>query len=173
MMKGADREFVILVKGLPAGRHDMSFRVDKELFTRFGNNQVHDASVNVELKLFKGTEIIEIESFIKGDLVVECDRCLEELTLPVETKATLVVKFERGDNDIDSDEVIVLDPADGELDMSQFLYDYICLSLPIKRVHEQGKCNPEMIRMLERSNSDSSVRETGSPFDKLKDILNN
>ena len=32
--------------------------------------------------------------------------------------------------------------------MSQIVYDYICLSLPLQRVHEEGECNPEVMARL-------------------------
>ncbi|MDD3989059.1 MAG: DUF177 domain-containing protein [Bacteroidales bacterium] len=172
-MKGAEREYVIMVKGLSNGRHNLSFRVDKELFAGFGNTQILDASIVAELSLLKAAELIEIECNITGNLVTECDRCLEELTLPVETNAKLIVKFDRRESGIESDEIIVLDPAESELDISQFLYDYICLSLPIKRVHKDGNCNPDMISRLEGPDPEPAQNGVNSPFDSLNEMIKN
>ena len=38
--------------------------------------------------------------------------------------------------------------SEQELDMSQIIYDYVNLSLPIKKVHPEGECDPEMMEKL-------------------------
>jgi uncharacterized metal-binding protein YceD (DUF177 family) len=66
-----------------------------------------------------------------------------------------------------------LDPAESELDMRQFLYDYICLALPLQKVHKKGECDPEMIEKLNNLHGKSnSQQERVTPFDKLKDLMN-
>ena len=73
----------------------------------------------------------------------------------------------------ESDDVMILDPSEAELDLSQFLYDYICLSLPLQRVHPKGKCNPVMLNKLKDLGlGESADKKTDSPFEKLKDLLN-
>ena len=71
------------------------------------------------------------ESLISGSVTVACDRCLEDLELPV------VTSFE---------ESYVPDGA--ELDLSQDVYDYVCISLPLKRVHPDQGCNQETVGYL-------------------------
>jgi uncharacterized metal-binding protein YceD (DUF177 family) len=49
--------------------------------------------------------------------------------------------------------VVWIAPESGQLDLSQYLYEYAMLSLPIRKVHPDlpgGKpgCNPEMLNLL-------------------------
>ena len=37
---------------------------------------------------------------------------------------------------------------DIQIHMSQIVYDYVCLSLPLQRVHPEGECNPDTVRFL-------------------------
>ena len=62
--------------------------------------------------------------------------------------------------------------TDSDLDLSQTVYDYICLSLPVQRVHEDGGCDPETVRFLSsEDDEDLLVKDSSSPFAGLKDLL--
>ena len=56
--------------------------------------------------------------------------------------------------DVDEDDeqvgedVIVVDRNQGELDISQLIYDYVYLHLPLKKVHPDGECDPEMMEKM-------------------------
>ncbi len=173
MMNSIDREFVISVKGLSVGKHNYSFRIEKPFFDEYDNSQIINASLTANVLLLREVSWIGLESEIEGEVVVECDRCLEDLSLPVKTKANLIVKYEKRDNGFESDEVLFLDPSESELNIKQFLYDYICLSLPLQRVHPKGKCNPEMIRILNKSLTADKPEELNTPLGSLKDLINN
>jgi uncharacterized metal-binding protein YceD (DUF177 family) len=117
---------------------------------------------------------IGVTGKVTGEVVTECDRCLDELRLPLKTDVRLIVKFAKTDGEEDNDEVMILEPGEAELNLEQFFYDYVCLALPLQRVHPKGECNSEMAKKLETL----SVRVVGkeksedSPFGKLKDLLN-
>ena len=42
-------------------------------------------------------------------------------------------------------EVLWLSPSEEKLDLTQYIYESIVLSLPYQRVHPEGQCNPEMM----------------------------
>jgi uncharacterized metal-binding protein YceD (DUF177 family) len=46
--------------------------------------------------------------------------------------------------------LIVLDFEAYELDVKMNIYELISVSLPVRVVHEQGECNPEMLELLEK-----------------------
>ena len=82
---------------------------------------------------------------ITGDVTVKCDRCLADLKIPVDIQVPFSVMFaEEGA----SDEVILLDGSSSEIDLGQIIYDYVNLSLPIKKVHPEGECDPVMMEKL-------------------------
>ena len=170
-MKGPEREFIIPVKGLPVGKHRYSFSIDGQFFRDFGNSQIITGSLVADVVLARETACINLDSNIKGSVVVECDRCLEELTVPLDINAKLLIKFAKGEQENDSDEIMILDPDASELDIKQFLYDYICISLPVQAIHRDGECNPEMVKRLEKTMENSSESGGNFPFYGLKDII--
>jgi len=104
---------------------------------------------------------------------VACDRCLEQMELPIEGYERLIVKF--GESNIEeSDDVLILNENEHNLDISGYIYDYIMIRIPIKKVHKEdqngiSECNPKMIEILEKL----SERKVENRFDKLKDLINN
>ena len=45
-------------------------------------------------------------------------------------------------------EVIVLVCSQGEFDLRFLIYDYVCLHLPLKKVHQEGECDPVMMEKM-------------------------
>ena len=125
--------FVIPVKGLKAGKNVFEWHLDGEFFATFENGEILaadlDAAVEVEVDGFD----IEVRCSIDGTVTVACDRCLEDLELPVETS-------------FESDEYDGVD----NIDLAQDLYDYVLISLPMCRMHEEGECNEETVKYLSK-----------------------
>ena len=104
------------------------------------------------------------------------DRCLEDLQLPVEAHPAFSVKFgEEASSEEEmregSREILFLSASDAELDLSQAIYDYVCLSLPMQRVHAEGECNPDTVRFLGHEPVNEEAGETNSPFAALKGLF--
>ena len=173
-MKRADNsEYSIPVKGMAAGKHRFSFDIGGEFFREYENSEVIEAGLSAELDVVKSSTLMNIDGVITGNVGVECDRCLEEVFLPIEAEFNLIVKFAK-DIDEEGDEIMVIDPSEGELYLSQLFYDTVILSLPIQRVHDEGYCDPEMVKKLESLKGDSGekVEESKSPFSVLKNLKN-
>ncbi|MBP3270092.1 MAG: DUF177 domain-containing protein [Bacteroidales bacterium] len=168
-------DFIVPLNGLAQGRTEFRRSVGKEFFERFENSEILAASLDVDVVVEKSGRYIGVDSQIDGTVTVTCDRCLADLRLPVSTGFSLSVKF--GDYDSDGDEegdreVVVLPMSDTDLDLSQTVYDYICLSLPVQRVHEDGECDPETVRFLSSEDEQGQIqKDSSSPFAGLKDLL--
>ena len=170
-----NKDFIIQIKGLQIGKHEYDFPIDGSFFKNFENSQILDADLDAEVLLEKGSGWMNVEADITGYVTVECDRCLEDVEIPMDFSCSMAVKFAKDLSDDDGDEFIIMDPADGELDLTQFLYDYVCLNLPLIKVHEDGECNEEMIARLESVNAtgvkDEEEVAEKSPFGALKGLF--
>ncbi len=78
--------------------------------------------------------IMKVNCLVSGFVVTQCDRCLEDLVLKVDFEREMTVGF--GAVEVEGtgaeEDVVLIDPTQSELNMNQFIYDYICLSLPIE-----------------------------------------
>ena len=168
-------DFIVPLNGLAQGRTEFHRSVGREFFERFENSEILDAGLDVEVGVEKSGRFIGVDCEIDGDVTVTCDRCLGDLRLPVETGFSLSVKFGDPDSAVETEgerEIVILPLTDTDLDLSQTVYDYICLSLPVQRVHEEGECDPETVRFLSSEDEEERVKKDSStPFAGLKDLL--
>ena len=168
--------FIIPLNGLAAGESRFSWHAGKEFFDTFGNEEIIDADIDVSVTVEKSGRYLGADCEIDGSVVVACDRCLEDLRMPVETDVLLSVKF--GDEESSEDhqegerEIVFVPEGEAELDLSQIIYDYVCLALPMQRHHAEGECNPDAVRYL-AGGEPVEVRETDNPFAALKELMGN
>ena len=171
--------FIVPLNGLAQGQTEFRFRARKEFFERFENSEILDADLNVVVTAEKSGHFIGVDCDVDGVVTVECDRCLEELTLPVETGFRLSVKFGEepavsSDSAEGEREIVWLPESDADLDIGQIVYDYVCLSLPVQRVHPEGGCNPEAMKYLNSDHAnedDFQSKDSSLPFASLKDLM--
>ena len=167
--------FIIPLNGLATGKNESFWKVDKEFFESFENSEILDAELSVSVLVEKSGRYIGVDCDICGSVTVECDRCLDDLVLPVDTEVRLSVKFgeeEPSEEHAEGErEVVFVSQTEAELDMSQIVYDYICLSLPLQRVHEEGECNPEVMARLSGEESSAAREAADSPFASLKGLF--
>ena len=168
-------DFIVPLNGLAQGRTEFRRRVGKEFFESFENSDILDAGLDVDVVVEKSGRVIGVDCGIKGTVTVICDRCLEDLTLPVDTGFALSVRFGQTGSEGETEgerEIVVLPFGDSDLDLAQTVYDYICLSLPVQRVHEDGGCDPETVRFLSSEDDLERIqKDSSSPFAGLKDLL--
>ena len=142
--------YKLTFKGLHPGKHTFTFDIDDLFFTLFEGSEIEQGKLFSEIVLEKQSALLQLDIKIMGNVKVECDRCLDEFDAPVNYEGRLLVKFGKVTTEIDAaDEIIILDPAEDEIDLSQFLFDSINVSLPIQRIHPEGLCNKEMIKKLD------------------------
>jgi len=167
-------EMILPLNGWAAGKLEKHFAAGVEFFQAFENEEIKGADVNVVCTASKrGTDIL-LDLEISGCVTVVCDRCLENLSLPVESEASLILRTrEGGEESADGREVLVHEPSEKEVDLGQVVYDYVCLSLPMQRVHPEGGCNPDVVRFLskEASSAPAPAAAEDNPFSVLKGLF--
>jgi uncharacterized metal-binding protein YceD (DUF177 family) len=159
-------DFVIPFKGLGTGDHHFTFKIDNSFFESFEYFESERGQVNVDLDLIKETNLLDLHFNMQGVVSLACDRCLDIIDFPVKGEFRLIVKF--GEDYLEeSEEVIVIPVNESKLDVSQYLFEYINLMLPIKRVHKKlSDCNQQIIEKLENY----SKPQTDPRWDALKNM---
>lgn len=179
-----NKDYVIPFKGYKVGVHKLEFPIDKALLESVEDEEMIGAEAVAKVTMTKGASMLTLDVAISGEVTVECDRCLDELQLPVEIEDSLVVKFSEDEEGFDG-EVMWLNPADAELDMREWLYETVLLALPYQRVHDSiEECNPEMVKMfriVSEEEFDQMAEPTGTiaegeganKLEELKRLLEN
>lgn len=135
--------YTIDYTALPSGLHTFDFKVDGELFRSMESNEIKDGACDVHVCLNRSESKLDINVAISGSVVVECDRCLEDCDIPIDYSGVLTVRFSDTEHDYDGFQMWM---AHGDqLSLKQYIYESIVVSLPYRRVHAKGECNPEMM----------------------------
>ncbi len=171
-----DDKFIIPLNGLAAGKNEFSWQAGKEFFEAFENTEILDAELDVTVTVEKSGRYFGVDCEIDGSVTVACDRCLEDLKMPVETDVMLSVKFGNEETSEDHQEgereIVFVPEGDAEFDMSQIIYDYVCLALPMQRHHEEGGCSPEAMKWLTGGETEEAgTLGENNPFAALKGLM--
>jgi uncharacterized protein len=170
-------QYIIPFKGLKEGKHNFQFQIKKKFFEENETLEIPDGLLDVDVILSKKSTFLFLEISIRGEIEMVCDRCLEVFRDTLNYVGQLYVKFKEEPEEPDEN-VMFLHPNEDSLDLSQYLFDSIGLSIPIQRVHpvnadgEPG-CNKDMLSILNEHNSKNTDNEVKDPrWLKLKDLLN-
>jgi uncharacterized protein len=168
--------YSIPFSGLKEGRHIIDFEIDNRFFEKFEESEVKEGGLKADITLDKRTTHLDMIIRIMGSVRMCCDRCLEMFSHPVDCENRLLIKFSTGQDESDPD-ILYLSYGENELDLSQHLYEFILLALPIRRIHPEDSqgdstCDPAMIKKLEELRVDEA--EGPDPrWDELKKLMNN
>ncbi len=150
---------------------ECEYLLENKFFTDIDADEIQKGKVNVKLAVKKLSMMYELNFDIEGTIVVPCDRCLDDMNLPVKTANRLVVKFGKEYSE-ESDEIVVIPEEEGIINVAWFLYEFIVLTIPIKHVHLPGKCNKTMTSKLKKHTPKGTEEEEDSlDFEGDDDIV--
>jgi uncharacterized metal-binding protein YceD (DUF177 family) len=161
--------------GLTAGEHVFNYEIGDAFFKIIEESPLQKGDCNVKLIFEKEATHFVLSFTIEGNVDVECDRCTADIKYPVYNNFKLYIKFDdqrdTGTSE-DDDEMIYIPRSDSTINVAQFIYEYISLSIPMVRncdfLEEKYKnCNQEILKKLNQASSDEV---TDARWEKLKNI---
>ena len=164
---------------------EYKYQLDNQFFLELDAPEIQKGKLDVFLQVKKTAGVYQLEFQIEGKVIVTCDRCLDEMEQPIESVDTLKVKL--GNEFSEVDDVVVVPEEDGYINVAWFIYEFIALNIPMKHVHEYGKCNKDMVKKLNKhlrsdeddDNDDDDEQDDDTPqeidprWNELKKILDN
>lgn len=174
--KALSKMYSIEFKGLSQGKHSFTFDLDDKFFAKFEGSEFSRGQLRADVLLIKGEQLLELQTTIAGTIEVTCDRCLELFDLPLSYQGTLYVKIGKAGTSTD-DDIMFIDADEYQIDLAQYLYESVCLSVPIRRYHgvngtNTGDCDAEMLKRLS-TNATKSSPVIDERWNKLKALTNN
>ncbi len=170
-MGGILDKYTIDVKGLSDGEHTFNFPVEDRFFSIFPNEDTNEGTLEVIITLNKEVNTMVMGFNITGNVKVKCDRCLEYIDLPIETEETLFFRF--GEEYIETDTDTICIPFTRDVvNVAQYIYDFIMLAIPLKRVHPdkngESTCNRDMLNCINNIEQNNHIDPR---WDKLNHLL--
>ncbi|MFW0739021.1 YceD family protein [Flavobacterium sp. N502536] len=173
------KDFLIPFVGLKLGKHHFEYQISNTFFANFDYDEFQSSDIKVGLVLEKKSNMLELEFKHKGTVNVPCDLTSEDFDLPLKGKMKLIVRFGEEFNN-DNEELLILPHGEHEIDVAQYIYEMIALSVPLKRVHpgvKDGSLQTDALKKLneltvKEEKKESKQEEDIDPrWDKLKQLL--
>ncbi|MFA9190599.1 DUF177 domain-containing protein [Flavobacterium sp. FZUC8N2.13] len=173
------KEFLIPFVGLKLGKHHFEYQINNAFFENFDYNEFQNSDIKVAVVLDKKSNMLELEFKHKGTVNVPCDLTGEDFDLPIKGKMKLIVRFGEEFNN-DNEELLILPFGEFEIDIIQYIYEMIALSVPLKRVHpgvKDGSLKTEALDKLKELQVKEVVKKEDKEenidprWDKLKQLL--
>lgn len=159
------------LKSLAPGTHTFEYKLDKQFFVNMESADIHDADLTVLLTVEYNGDFYTLDFAITGEVVLICDRCLDDLHFPIDATYHIVVKYGEEYCD-DSDEVLEIPDSDPSLNVAYMIYDTVVLAIPIKHVHPLGKCNRQMSAMLKKHRAQAGDEDAELENELIDEIDN-
>mgnify|MGYP003574976975 CR=1 FL=1 len=136
------RAFRVNIAGLSNNVHTYHFDVDDSFFVHYGTGVVSEGSFDVGVTLDKRETFIDARFEIKGAARLVCDRSLDLFQHPITVDKHIVFKFGNADEEL-SDEIIMIHRDADSLELGQYIYEFIALAVPIKKLHPRYQGEPD------------------------------
>lgn len=164
-----EQKYSIAYKGLKNGLHEVDFDVDGALFKAYESKEIKDGRCKVHVDIDKSETQLILDVTIDGHVVCECDRCLEDCTIPVHFDGRLTVFVSDHQGEYDGDNMWV-SPDEEDINLMQYIYESIVLSLPYRRVHPDGECDPDMMVRFTPA-TDTAIGAAAGSLSAMEEML--
>jgi len=149
---------------------------NSDFFQAFEQEWIEKGSFKVKVKLDKSPTMIQVYLNIDAVLQLICDRSLEEFNFPIEVNEKIIFKFADHSEDM-GDNLYLLDRKEPYLDLSQDIYDFIALQVPMKKLHpryinsENTSLADEFLYTTEKEEeAEERAQETDPRWNILKNL---
>ncbi len=166
-----ENDYKIPFKGLKIGKHEFEYIIKKKFFTSYTYDDFLDSNVRVHIDFEKQNTIFELYFTAQGTIIVNCDVSGEEFSQPIEGKLKLIVEFGEKFNN-ENEQILIIPHNDYELDIAQYIYEMIVLSVPIKRIHPgviDGTLESKAMNKLKELNKQEE--KIDPRWEKLKGLI--
>lgn len=168
-------EYVVRFSELKDDAETFEFFLRDSFFQTYKSRDWENGCIDATVSVRKRPDGITLDLKVNGELTVICDRCLESFQLPVDFTQRLYVQYGQEPEEL-ADNIVVVAREDNQIDLASFFYEYLVLSIPVKRVHPDnpsGKsgCNREMIEKLEEHIVHNKIEKTDPRWDDLKKLI--
>jgi uncharacterized protein len=119
---------------LKEGEHRFELPINDAFFEIFGGELVETGSGRAEILLDKSSRMLSLHVNIQARVRLECDRSLEPFDHPLDIQDILYVKYGEEEEELDENLLVITENTQ-RINVAQYLYDLIGLSLPMKRIH--------------------------------------
>ncbi len=171
MEKKRRNHFEIEIFNLENKEYTYDFKVSNDFFKSREESVVESGSVHVRVVLNKNDAFFDLLFLIEGEVELVCDRSLEKFNEPIDINEKLICRYGSEELEID-EQVIQITKNTQTIDLSQYVYEFISLSIPMKKLHPKFRDEDDDEGLLIYSSEDDEIvdKKIDPRWGKLKDL---
>lgn len=174
-MKGL-REFQIDIFSLSNKLHEFEFEINDELLQVYEHSLLEKGEGVCKLSLLKSETMMTLNFNIEAEVELTCDRSLDKFMHPISLEEKVIIKFGE-DNYSLSEDVLVIRNDTPSLNIGNYIYEFINLAVPMKKLHpryEDDSEQPDIIYTSESAPTGDAQNESVDPrWEALKKLKGN
>lgn len=135
-------DYIIEISSLKNQDYEYDFLVTDRFFQLFPGSLIEQGNVNIKVLLRKSETMLQLHFKLSGSIVLVCDRSLENFDFPIKSEAKLILKF-GASNEVINDDLEIISRDTIEINVAQYIYEYIVLEVPMKKLHPKFQDDSE------------------------------
>jgi uncharacterized metal-binding protein YceD (DUF177 family) len=174
------KAFNISIARLADKRYPYRFEVDERFFATFPESPVKKGNLAADLDMDKSATMLQLHFRLEGEVELICDRSLEPFDFKVKKKENLILKFGDEPGEL-TDEIEIIARDTQEINVAQYLYEFIVLAIPMKKIHprfakekyienEEGLLIYSSENQIDKSDEEDKNAVADPRFDILKKL---
>ena len=162
-------DMTVRFSGLKPGVYTYNYTLTDEFFEEWKNDEIEGGNVVFDVVMERMEHMLMFTFRLKGEVETLCDRCLGKMKVAVDGEEHLCVRF--SDEETTDDEDVVILPENAfEIDLTQWLYEYVAVRIPMQHIHPDGECDPEVTKFITSEEENSGEDEIDPRWEALKNL---
>ncbi|MBX2965896.1 MAG: DUF177 domain-containing protein [Cyclobacteriaceae bacterium] len=173
------KAYRVNIQGLSNNIHHFDYTFGDEFFSHYGTGSISAGTFQAKITLDKRETFIEANFSLNGSVKLVCDRSLEIFDYPIAIDKRMIFKFGHEVAEV-TDEIMIIDFNTVSLELGQYMYEFISLAVPMKKLHprftenEDEENEDEEGQIIYSSETEeTSTKETDPRWEKLKNLNKN
>jgi uncharacterized protein len=135
-------KYKIDIASLKIQDYEYIFSIQNDFFALFPHSLIERGDLAARLRLRKSETMIELDFAIQGKVELICDRSLEPFEHPLKVREKLILKFSDHNEEV-TDELEFIARGTIDINVAQYLYEFISLAVPVKKLHPKFQNEPD------------------------------
>jgi uncharacterized protein len=166
-------DYSVNILGLSQKTHSFEFHLGNAFFEKYGKEVVAEGHFEAKVVLDKRETLIDGDFEIEGKANLICDRSLDPFEHLMKINRKMIFKFGEAMEEV-SDEIVIIPRDLDVLDIGQYIYEFIVLDVPIKKIHprfqsEEDDEDEEGKMIYQSEKNEDEIDPRWEQLKKLKD----
>jgi len=140
-------DFIVDFRRMTVGKFLRHYVLNDAFWSASEYEDITGGKITADVEVTTVGDDFRVRFQMEGSVNVPCDRCLDDMSLPINIDESLMVRLANQDEEVDEN-LITVDEMRGTLDVSWIMREMVAVVIPVQHVHEDGGCNPDMMERL-------------------------